>query len=190
MNDKDKQLEEMLDATLAEYSNVEPRAGLEQRILANLSAAPVEQERFAFLRFWPQWAISCAILFGILAFSVWRTKPAPQQIVKETPKITVSGPTPVIAAQQAPIMPVHVRRSHVRVQQVNASQQVANVKQPVFPAPSPLSDQERLLFAYMRRTPANEIAANAKPDDEPTLNKQLNEVLPMQKNVNNNTNTK
>jgi hypothetical protein len=66
--------------------------------------------------------------------------------------------------------------------------QAASLKQAVFPAPSPLTDQEKLLFAYLRRTDPQEIAANAKPDDEPVLENQLNQVRPLKLDSNSNAN--
>ena len=199
MASENRKLDELLDNALAEYSNVEPRAGLEGRILANLSTAGVEPERFSFLRFWPQWAVACAIVFGILALTVWKTKPAPQQIAKEetvkvVPRVIVPSPTPGVPTKKVVKPPVPTQRPQQPAMPTPeaAPQQVAVVKQPVFPAPSPLSDQERLLFSYMRRTDRAEIAANAKPDVVPALQQQINEqqinqVLPGQ---NSNTNTR
>jgi len=67
---------------------------------------------------------------------------------------------------------------------------VAVVKQPVFPAPSPLSEQEKLLFAYLRRTPYQELVQNSKPD-EPKVENEINQVTPEQeKSLNKNSNSR
>jgi hypothetical protein len=43
---------------------------------------------------------------------------------------------------------------------------VIAIKQDVFPSPSPLSEQEKLLFRYLARTPRAEIIAQSHPDPE------------------------
>src|SRR5205085_1694979 len=46
-------------------------------------------------------------------------------------------------------------------------QQVAKLD--VFPSPSPLSPEEKLMLAYLRGTPRTEVAANSKPDVPPLM---------------------
>ena len=38
------------------------------------------------------------------------------------------------------------------------------VRQQVFPSPSPLSEQEKLLLRYLSRTPREELVAQSHPD--------------------------
>jgi hypothetical protein len=49
-------------------------------------------------------------------------------------------------------------------------------RQELFPAPSPLSEQERLAFAYLRGTPRAEVIAMSRP--EPELPQEINQVVP------------
>jgi len=41
---------------------------------------------------------------------------------------------------------------------------VAEVKQEVFPSPTPLTEQEKLLLQYLRKTPREEVVAQSHPD--------------------------
>jgi hypothetical protein len=154
MADTERKFDELLNNALAEYSNVEPREGLEDRILANL--ATPQPEKRPWLQWWPVWGL--AVAAAILLIVVISMPKHGEQIegVKKTPT----------AVPQAVL------------------------KQPVFPAPSALTDQEKMLFAYLRKTDVKEIAANAKPDDPPFPERQLNQVLPVQKNADSNTNAK
>ena len=43
---------------------------------------------------------------------------------------------------------------------------VSAIKQDVFPSPSPLSEQEKLLFRYLAHTPRAEIIAQSHPDPQ------------------------
>src|SRR5690348_11088386 len=65
-------LDDHLDAALANYTAVEPRAGLENRILANLKA---ERCRPAGVAWW-QWTgiAATAIAIVIVALFVWRAE--------------------------------------------------------------------------------------------------------------------
>lgn len=185
MNKPDEQnrklTEEMLDAALAEYSNVEPRLGLDSRILSRLAASQPKPESWS--RWWPAMALVCAAL--IVAAFIYAParrsdnpvkQSATNQGVTEPPAVHTDGP-PISPHSRLP------RRSGRSIPKPPKSvplnrAELVPVKQPIFPAPSPLTDQERLLFAYLRRTHADELAKNAKPDDQPVLQNQLNEVLP------------
>lgn len=193
MDRQEKRIDELLDAGLAGYSDVEPRVGLEDRILARLSGAGAEPERSAWLRWWPAWGLALAAAIALMVVISMPKQGKPVEAVKETPK-TISHVGPTVAPKQmattvAPHV-IHERRTHVALTRPAEGSPLAVAKQPVFPAPSALTDQERMLFAYLRRTDSLEIAANAKPDDPPFPEKQLNQVLPVQKNADVNTNVK
>jgi hypothetical protein len=51
-----------------------------------------------------------------------------------------------------------------------------STRQEVFPAPSPLSEQERMAFLYLRGTPRAEVIAMSRP--EPELPQEINQALP------------
>jgi len=68
---QDENSDRDLDAALATYATIEPRAGLEQRVLANLRA---ERQRLA-ARGWRRWpalvALAVAVLIAVVSAS-WR----------------------------------------------------------------------------------------------------------------------
>src|SRR5438874_2522533 len=73
-NQNDQMLDDLLDRSLAQYSNVEPRAGLENRILAGLAS---RNER-AWQWNW-KWttviAAACLVIALVLMFREQRPKP-------------------------------------------------------------------------------------------------------------------
>ena len=80
MMDKEQgELDSALDAALAKYAAVEPRAGLEDRVLANLR---IEQARMP-VRAWWRWSVAgalAAVVFVALALA-WRPfKPSPASV--------------------------------------------------------------------------------------------------------------
>jgi hypothetical protein len=50
------------------------------------------------------------------------------------------------------------------------------VRQEVFPAPSPLSEQEQLALQYLRSTPRSELVAMSQ--SEPETPQEINQVVP------------
>jgi hypothetical protein len=194
----DRKLEELLDHALADYSNVEPRTGLETRILARLATANAEAPRTTWLRWWPALSLAAAALV-VLAIFLASPKTVNKIEVKQTPPALPNSTTlsPANSQQLATLQPKKGNHRHPATQRasnavatVSQPPQLTAIKQDVFPAPSPLTDQEKLLFAYLRRTGPQEIAANAKPDDAPVPEKQINQASPLQKNADSNTNTK
>jgi hypothetical protein len=146
-------LERDFDAALAKYANVEPRFGLEERLLANLRA---ERERAA-VRVWWRWpaAAAATVVVLILAlFLSWRTGHPqsgktsahnPSEGAKERPIAKVAQ-KPHFASEGAsarsanrPRHPAAVATSEPRLEQ--------------FPSPRPLSEQEEILARYVATYP-------------------------------------
>lgn len=191
MHDNEKHLDGLLDSALAGYSQAEPRPGLEGRIIARLSVASASQEteRTSWLRWWPAIGFAVAAIVAVAIFiAMPKSKPGnptPEQtVVKQvapTPSTpAVQQPTQVARLTRAPHVNA-VRRS-VLPQPSSATQGLAkpllavtSEKQEAILG-SPLSDQERLLLAYLRRTPAQEIVTQAKPDEVPDVFQQPNRV--------------
>ncbi len=179
MNNKERKLDELLNNALADYSNVEPRAGLEGRILANL--ATMQPETGSRFRWWPAMGLAAAAAMALVLFLA-----APHEIRKpatlgvKSPVSTSPAVIPEVATEIQASRPhmagnssrhLHgpVRPAHVEYLAASHPAQLAVVKQDVFPAPSPLTSQEKMLFAYLRRTPATELVGQTKPDDTPDV---------------------
>jgi len=130
-----------LDAALAKYAAVEPRAGLENRILANLRS---EHSRVP-VRAWWGWSAAVAMLVVVMALLWSWEKPSRPVIVvrpsnstqgsREEPKqfVSTGGEGGVPARTSSPA------RKRIR----HASPVVAAVgpKLDQFPSPQPLTDQ-------------------------------------------------
>ena len=85
-------LDRGLDGALAKYAAVEPRQGLEERILANLRS---HQTRAADRVWWRRGlAGALAAVVAVAATLAWRSvKPSPPQIVQH-PSTTEQSPNP------------------------------------------------------------------------------------------------
>lgn len=140
---KNDGLDRALDTALAKYSAVEPRVGLEDRILANLrTAAPPRRPP------WWRWGLAAATLAVVLigiALSLHIQKPAPPRIATHVPATTPAPHDSTIALGHRNANPAPPRTRHLRPRETAA----ANPKLETFPSPQPLSEQEKILAAYV-----------------------------------------
>jgi hypothetical protein len=161
-------LDRALDAALAKYTAVEPRAGLEERIFAHLHHANLQAEstRAANRAWWRMrwgWTAALAIVVVIFIFAMTLTlrssKPS-QPSVKNIPSITIPGPHET--KKQEPELanrnenPAPPRRERVRHGVTPQPEAVADADYPKldkFPSPRPLSGQEKMLLEYVQQNP-------------------------------------
>jgi len=198
--EKDKQMQmqmdEMLDSLLANYSSAEPRPGLETRILANLKLANSRDAEgreagrgwWGFKWIWAGAAVAALIVGGVLisgkrhlappANTVVQTvQPAVQQPVIQQPNVkqpAVQEPmvqSNVPAAGGAPPAIHHRHKTLAPEPQQNAGLAWSQ-RPPIFPTPTPLSEQERMLLQYYSRTPREEVIAQSHPDEPPVVGDQ------------------
>ncbi len=159
--EQEQKLDQWLDAALRQYGDVEPRAGLEGRVLARLRA---EQEKPA--PSWRTgWVLLAATTAAVLAFGAYfigrpsgkSTVPAPIAKVMNPPvAVERSVPRARIAA------PVGAGRPHDRRRDAGAA---IPPKREQFPSPAPLSEQEKLLARYVSEYP-REAALEARAQTE------------------------
>ena len=176
-NDKEKRLDEILDAALAEYGNAEPLHGLEDRVLARLQAEPARRP------WWVWGAVAAgAAAVAIAAALMMRPaepKPAPVTATQQPPSVvTPKQETPAIAAQQAqhheaaptqrhapPVTTARVRPQPPAGGQPPIVLQVMQTKLPrrdVFPTPTAPSMDEILLARHVHLTPSDVVLAEAE----------------------------
>ncbi len=179
MNEMDKHqneehLDRLLDSLLTSYSQVEPRPGLEGRVLANVRAQAQQkgpQQRWSFASFVGKTTVSRAIFGGTLAAAIatilimiinyarpvppptplaihWQQPPLQQTVAQ------ANRPQPLSAAR-------HKLQRHITSPDTVAE---ADARQQVFPTPVPLSEQEKLMYHYLVGTPRQELVAQARPD--------------------------
>jgi hypothetical protein len=168
-----KECERLVDATLDRALGpqlVEPRTGMEERILANL---PKEVER----RPWWQWmwipalavAAVLAVVIGMRITS--QETPAPQIVKKavERPKqdrVAEGDLTPQNPVQTRTVSKRPAR--HVSPKTLVVAAAAPLPRQNVFPTSVPLTDQERLLLAFVnhQRPQAEMVAVEQQSERE------------------------
>jgi len=143
-------LDRELDAALANYAAVEPRAGIEQRILANLRA----EQNHASVRPWWRLPAGGAILVAGLVVAVLLaskfSKPAPNLTAHHVPTVTLPAAESQTYGNNRPggAAPAP-RKKPMRVARHRENQNASAPKLDVFPSPKPLSEQEKMLVAYV-----------------------------------------
>jgi hypothetical protein len=151
----DDALDRELDAALTKFAAVEPRAGLEERVLANLRT---ERERAAGHSWWRWPAVAALAAVTVVALSVaWRSGKPAQNITTQTPPAPMQADRHVgtqLANNSAtvPIRPHDVGpRKRLKPQTMGYSEAAIGPAPRLdqFPSPQPLSEQEKMLAEYV-----------------------------------------
>jgi hypothetical protein len=151
------------DAALAKYAAVEPRIGLEERILANLRA---KRERSATNSWW-RWSAVAALsaLFLVTGVFAWKSRRPAQNIaahVLTTSQTNAHDGTP--NAPQGGVAAFPSRKTGAGRQLKTPSRRTPARRTPApvlasapkleqFPSPQPLSEQETILARYVTKFP-------------------------------------
>lgn len=162
---REHDVEREMDAALSRYAAVEPRDGLEQRVLANLREQPPVATRFSWAR-WVAAGFAAASLAALLILigerhaTVVNVKPV---IVQDESAKASGFPYGATASTNSSIESAQVQ-SQRRLTTVSArrprNKQVAQAnaeptpKLAQFPAPEPLTEQEKLLIQFVQYDPA------------------------------------
>ena len=161
-NDK---LDQLLDGALARYGDVEPLAGLEERVLGRLEQPETKR------RPWWVWVAASAALAALVLVVLWSTRPrpaAPPLVKHDAPRPAIHPPErPLVATTPKPVPPRHVRPRTVPVQTATSNEP----RLATFPAPSAPTEQERLLLRYARMTSHEELVQMAEANVLPPLPK-------------------
>src|ERR1700685_237668 len=141
-----------LDTALAKYATVEPRTGLEERILANLRA---QREKPANWAWWSWTAAGALAVAGIVAAGMLSWKTA-DNLAKHHPPIEAPRAAGTQIARNGetngtgPRTRMPGKRSSVHLRRTEKD---AGPKLDVFPSPLPLSEQEKMLASYVAEYP-------------------------------------
>jgi hypothetical protein len=167
-NDKPLIEDELLDSLLSAYSDVEPGPGLENRVLAKLRDAESRKASRSWSVGW-LWAGAAAVAALIVAALIvggHRPATGPEKTAVQTHAPAPRQPlvqhgVPVTATAR-----IHRRpRTYVPSRAQDAS--LALDQRPAFfPTPVALSEQERLMFAYLASTPREEVIAEIQRNDQ------------------------
>jgi len=170
-------LDRELDTALARYAAVEPRAGLEARVLANLQA---ERELSSAHGPWgwkPVTALATAVLI-LVAVSVWisgrrtqavRHEPAAMphaQVASNDANRPERPATPAVTSKASGHNAHHAHRLAGTVPKMEQ-----------FPSPHPLSEQEQMLANYIAEYPQHALLV-ARALADPLRPDQLKEIPP------------
>lgn len=135
-------LDQQLDGALQRYV-VEPSAGMEQRLMASMRAAATHEHR----RTWRAgmiWASGLALTAGMVLLVTGAPHSARTAVRSSATRIAAVAPTPVSRGPRIAIPAKDPQLLAVRVPQ-RAGRPESLPKLAVFPAPVPLSPQERAL---------------------------------------------
>lgn len=147
-----------LDAALAKYAAAEPRAGIEDRVLANLRA---ERERVPD-RAWWRWSVAGALAaVVVVALALfWRSGKPSHPVVAIHSSDTTPGtkePATQVASNGEGNGSRRSETNQVRTiaahRQRPATSSAGRPKLSQFPSPEPLSEQERILQNYVAKYP-------------------------------------
>jgi hypothetical protein len=143
-------LDNLIDSALSAYSRAEPLAGLETRVLQRVRTQQMSRRRL--WRWAPAVPVLAAILIAVLVY-----KPRPVTVAKvAVPAVIVEPPRPSPAAVAGHVAPpvAKTRRPSLPGEPP---------KRKLFPTPSPLTTEERLLVELAESHP-QELAA--RPAEE------------------------
>jgi len=172
-------LDRLLEKGLEAWAAGEPEPGLEERIVERLrlepSAPRPESGAPRARRTWRPILAAAAVILaaaGAAVFVGTRSKaPAPVAATNPAPTPLATAPSPA-SPEEAPSAreTTHVVRATAPHRPRPAAVRRARVL-PVFPSPAGISSQERLLLAYVRSTPYDEMKNHLglldAPADEP-----------------------
>lgn len=169
-------LDRMIDAALQRYASTEPRAGLEDRILANLHAAELGTESRAWW-IWGFVAAMAAIIFVAGTFA-WRWSKPAHPSVANLPAIEQRPVAPRLATREAAPAPRRRVPRRVAARATEYELAATNPKLDVFPSPLPLSEQEKILAFYVRQYPEHAaLVAAARINDLRQEEKERREIV-------------
>ena len=161
----DHDLDCLLDAALTKYSSVEPRAGLEDRVLANLR---VEQPSLP-ARTWWRWGLAALAAIAVVAIALaFRSeKHLKPHVVQQAPAParTPAAPETQIASHEATAPSMRPVRPRTIGRRVAAARATPVPKLDQFPSPQPLSEEEKMLAGYIEQNPQHAaLLAEARMD--------------------------
>lgn len=171
--EKDKRMDEMMDSLLANYSSAEPRLGLETRILANLREAGKEATHgwWNFKWLWAGMVTAAIIVAAMMINGRHRIAPPANVVVRTSQPAPQEGIQPHAPAVRNEAVRISPRKPLAPTRPQNAALAL-NERPAVFPTPTPLSEQEKLLLSYLAGTPREEVIAQSHPDEPPVVGDQ------------------
>jgi hypothetical protein len=151
-----RELDRVLDAALGKYAAVEPRAGLEKRVLANLR---VERTRIADRGWWRwRWAGALATIVAVAVALAWKSGKQSPPIVAKRTSVTSQSPVSLgthMASGDGGVLRLQGHSMGKTARHPLRAQSAPAVipRLDVFPSPQPLSAQEKIMASYVAEYP-------------------------------------
>lgn len=142
----DEQFDRLLDDALKSYAAVEPRSGLEQRVLANLRSAPAPVHH-GWLR-WAAVTAACLVVASVAVLELRKPEAPVVEVIQPTAEVQKAA-APEASAAAPPRHEPAVRRSPRPAVTARATRP---------PLAGPPSAQERALVAFVTLDPAGAAA--------------------------------
>lgn len=167
---RDRDVDRELEAALAKYAAVEPCAGLEQRVLASLRAHRERKAVWGWRRPAPALATLAAVAV-VATLLGWRVHTRANVGVFHLPadRATVSGDVRAAVGESGVVgrsgekLAVEQAPKRGLGRHTVASTPLSKLEQ--FPAPEPLSEQEKLLIQFVEQNPREaELLADAQAE--------------------------
>jgi len=183
--DREREVEQWLDSALGQYGKVEPRTGLESRVLANLQS---ERNRVATRRGW-WWEAGAVAVAAAIVTAVWFGEGRMPRIPPRTVETSTVTRQENVGVSRPSIHPSQVNRrpKEARLPRLEKrpSRDFAPVKAPKleqFPSPSPMNEQERMLARYVQEFPRRAaLVARAQTDLQKRAQREM--AAPWPKNA-------
>ncbi len=166
-NDTEILADRLLNATLIGYAAEEPRAGLEQRILARLADAPTPPAWLAW-RWLPVGALAVVALLALATLF-----PRRESTRVQSPP---AAPPPAVASVPAPPDPVTAEVRPAPPRAIAPQPAAVPVRAEQFPTPGSLTEQERLLMQYLTSSPREVLVATVMRSEEPLQDLQMRDL--------------
>jgi hypothetical protein len=146
-----------LDMALARYAAVEPRPGVEERILASMRAERARVPDRAWWRWTAVIAVAAAVIVAVAL--AWRAgkQERPVVAIHRTNTTQESQKQPVYNVPATGDRSLEPRPGRKRIQRAVPSVAAGVPKLDQFPSPQPLSEQEKLLASYVAEYPENAV---------------------------------
>jgi hypothetical protein len=159
------ELESIIDGALSTYSSAEPLAGLEERVLNRIHGAEAGRRRFGPWR----WTAAVSALAAMVVAAI-ALRPRHTPDVRQTSFVAA---TPPPSRPERRVGPKRSARTATR----RALSPKSYPKQAQFPAPAPLTVEERALLAFVEAPRA--FAELQKRNNEP-IEIQPIQIAPLQ----------
>lgn len=166
MDNSHDELDRLIDSALAGYSNAEPLAGLEARVLNRVR---VTQARRRLL----VWGLALAVAASVVVVGIVK-RTAPTTVPKSAEIVQAKPALPTAVTRLARVMP-----KRVSVKRSRRPKPLPKLEQ--FPSPAPLTAEERALVALAQQDP-EELGkfAEMERESEAPLEIQPIQIAPLQ----------